>query len=152
MNEYKLATFDINNTMIESEHEQFTDSINDISGINKSTSLNRIRPIMQDYLLVWLNPNPISENHQDILTQLRNIINNIKVFTDTNKCVDFLTEAKESKIFLIVDIIKGQEIISIIHDNPQLYDIFIILDNTIDDEKWTEQWINKEDNKRCYIR
>jgi len=141
MNEYKLATFDINNTMIESEHEQFTDSINDISGINKSTSLNRIRPIMQDYLLIWLNPNPISENHQDILTQLRSIINNIKVFTDTNKCVDFLTEAKESKIFLIVDIIKGQEIISIIHDNPQLYDIFIILDNTIDDEKWTEQWI-----------
>jgi hypothetical protein len=87
--------------------------------------------MLQDFLLIWLDTNidESTEDCQNTLVQLRNIINDVNVFTECNETVDFLTEFDDIKAFLILTSNIGQQLIPLIHNIPQLDAIYIFYNN-----------------------
>jgi tetratricopeptide (TPR) repeat protein len=66
----------------------------------------------------------------DALTQLRNIHDYVTTFTDSDECVDFLTDIEDEKIFMILSGTVQEETISLIHGIHQLDTIIIYSDIT----------------------
>lgn len=60
--------------------------------------------VAQNVILIWLD-NKIDENNeecQDIITQLRYVVNFVKIFNDVDQCIDFLINIYNEKIFIII--------------------------------------------------
>ncbi|UJR06786.1 hypothetical protein I4U23_011073 [Adineta vaga] len=110
------------------------------------------RYIAQDYLLIWLNNDidEANEEYQNILKHLRTIVDTIDIFTNLNECVDFLTEFNDIKTFLIVNDTIGEQIIPLIHDLPQLYQIYIFSHKICLSDEWTKKW-SKIKNKEVSL-
>jgi tetratricopeptide (TPR) repeat protein len=116
------------------------------TGTTTTASSNTTRTrqgIIENFVLIWLDVNvdPSNEECQNTLTQLRNVANNVNIFTEPNKCVDFITELEGVKAFLIVSGTLGRQIISLIHDIPQLHTIYIFGRNTSKYQQWSKSWI-----------
>src|SRR4051812_18899637 len=94
--------------MMDTKNLQNINTTNDEDQNKKSTNLSRFRLYprnVQNVVLVWLDLNvsdALDDEHRDIIKQVRSIINDINVFSDVNKCVDFLHEMKYEKAFMIV--------------------------------------------------
>ncbi|CAF1187864.1 unnamed protein product [Adineta steineri] len=101
-----------------------------ISPLNFETHTNDDYPkrrIIQNFFLIWIdsNMNKFSINYQDIITQLRRIVNTIYTYTNINTCIDFLSKIGIEKTFLIVSSSLCEELIPLIHDISQLDTIYI---------------------------
>ncbi|CAF1472959.1 unnamed protein product [Adineta ricciae] len=99
--------------------------------------------IAQGYLLIWLDHNidETNEECQNILKLLNNVDNTINIFTNPDECVDFFTETNGIKTFLILNNILGEQIIPLIHDIPQLDQIYIFSrTNLSSDHEWIKKW------------
>ncbi|CAF3818168.1 unnamed protein product [Adineta steineri] len=121
----------------------------DISNENedkKATTILRVRPhhrIIENFLVVWLDPNLqdiIDDDCRDIIDQLRSIVNSIDIYSDVDYCIDFLSDIKDEKAFMILSGAFGQQIISYIHDIPQLHSIYIFCGSKIKHEQWAKDW------------
>jgi tetratricopeptide (TPR) repeat protein len=86
------------------------------------------RRILENFAVVWFNQNvdQSSNDYQHSLSQLRQIIPSIEVFTYVDDCIDYLNEIKNEKVFLIVSDLPGQELVPIIQDIPSLYAIYVL--------------------------
>ena len=117
---------------------------------NKPTVIRRRLPgprILQDYRLVWVDGN-FSESDgdcQNTLRQLRTVVNDVKVFTESTACVDFLREVSEEKVFVIVSGALGKDLVPRIHALPQLDTIYIFCGNRERHKPWTEEWSKVKD-------
>jgi tetratricopeptide (TPR) repeat protein len=111
------------------------------SRVPSGTTHPRRRPV-QNYLLIWIDASidQSSKDYQNTLAQLQNVVNDVNIFTEPDKCINFLTEIGDMKAFLIADDILGQQIISLIHDSPQLDAICILCENKSQHEEWTNRW------------
>jgi tetratricopeptide (TPR) repeat protein len=107
-----------------------------------STTTHTRQCIVQNFLLVWMDAkiNQSSADCQNALAQLRNVVNDIHLFTEPDQCVDFLTDIKDMNAFLIADGSLGQQIIPHMHDIPQLDVIHIFCANKSRHEEWTKKW------------
>jgi tetratricopeptide (TPR) repeat protein len=107
-----------------------------------STTIHNRQRIVQNFLLIWLDASidQSKKDCQDTLTQLRNIVNDIHLFTERDQCVDFLTDIKDMNAFLIADGSLGQQIIPLMHDIPQLDTIHIFCGDKSRHEEWTKKW------------
>jgi tetratricopeptide (TPR) repeat protein len=106
----------------------------------------RLRPhprIIENFLVVWLDSNlddlSIDDSH-DIVDQLRSIVNSVNTFNDVDRCVDFLSDIKDEKVFMIISGSLGQQIISHIHDISQLHSIYVFCGSKIKHEQWVKDW------------
>ncbi|CAF4528469.1 unnamed protein product [Rotaria sp. Silwood2] len=98
--------------------------------------------ILPNYLLIWLNEN-IDESKQDCqnaLAQLRDIVNDIYIFTSPDDCIDFLTEIDNQKAFMILSGVLGQHLIPIIHEIPQLEITYVYCSEQTQHEQLTKIW------------
>ncbi|CAF2636615.1 unnamed protein product [Rotaria sp. Silwood2] len=99
--------------------------------------------IVQNFLVIWLNSNneEVNENNKhDNLMQLRSVVNTVKTFTNMNRCVDFLTDIQDEKVFMILAASISQYIVPLIHDIPQLNSIYILSENESIDNACIQQW------------
>ena len=64
-----------------------------------------------------------------------------------DKCVDFLTDINDEKVFMIIPPALSQQLIPVIHDILQLNTIFIVGNYSTDDELLSER-ISK--SERCF--
>jgi hypothetical protein len=110
----------------------------------------RRRLNVQNFVLVWLDTKR-NEEHLSI-NQFRQSIDMINTFMDTDQCVDFLTDIEDLKIFLIISDVLGQQFITLIHEIPQIYSIYIFYEDKSKDKIWINDWakvqggfINTED-------
>jgi tetratricopeptide (TPR) repeat protein len=97
---------------------------------------------VQNFTLIWLDSN-IDESNRDFkhsLTQLRQIVNTIDTFIDVDTCVDFLTQIKDEKVFMIVSGAIGQSAIPVIHDLSQVDSIYVFCGNKLKHEQWAKEW------------
>ena len=97
------------------------------------------RRILQNYLLVWVDPNidESSSDHQDALQQLGTVVNDVTVFTDSNACVKFLRSFSNEKTLVITSGELGQDLVPCIHEIPRLHAIYILgSDRTL----WMKEW------------
>lgn len=100
----------------------------------------KTRIIVQNFLLVWLDPSldETKDHIHDALNQFRFIVNTVNIFTDSDQCIDFITEIKDTKIFMILSQSLSEYIIPIIHSMSQLYSIFILCNDKSCPENWTQ--------------
>ncbi|CAF1472748.1 unnamed protein product, partial [Rotaria sp. Silwood1] len=111
-----------------------------------TTSRNAVLPqtarrILQNFLLVWLDAN-LQESDNDFknsLQHLRKIVASITKFTDAQQCVNFLSEIKKEKIFMIVSGSLGRQIVPEIEALPQLEAIYVFCGNQSVHEQWAKK-------------
>ena len=112
---------------------------------NKSTTIRCRLPgarILQDYRLVWVDGN-FSESDadcQNTLQQLRTVVNDVQVFTESNACVDFVNDVIEEKVFVIASGALGKDLVPQIHALPQVDTVYIFCGNRERHKPWTEEW------------
>ncbi|CAF3239836.1 unnamed protein product, partial [Rotaria sp. Silwood2] len=114
-------------------------------GMSKSTNRNAMlsRPVhrtLQNFLLIWLDANfdESKDYYKKAIQHLRHIVATITTFTDVDQCIDFLSDIKYEKVFMIVSDTLGQYIIPEIQALPQLDSIYVFCYNQFIDERWTE--------------
>ncbi|UJR15061.1 hypothetical protein I4U23_002032 [Adineta vaga] len=97
---------------------------------------------VQNVLLVWLdkNFNGKNEDHQNIATKLRCIINGINIYVDSNQCIEFMKNIEDHKVCMIISGCFEQQIVPRIHSMSQVDSIFILYDNNKHHEDWIQEW------------
>ncbi len=96
--------------------------------------------MMQNILLIWLDNN-IDENNTDCrntITQLRCSVNTINTFTNTDRCIDFLTDIYDENVCMIISGALCQHLVPLIHPVIQLQTIFIFCRNKTQLEQWAK--------------
>lgn len=98
---------------------------------------------VQNFVLLWLDLNvsvALDDEHRDIVNQVRTIVYDINIFSDANKCLDYLYEIKHEKVFMIVSGALGQHIVPHIHNMSKLDSIYIFCGLPVRHEKWVQEW------------
>jgi tetratricopeptide (TPR) repeat protein len=126
---------------IESSMDVHKSKQNSFPSLSSTTTLNRQR-IVQNFLLIWMDASidQSKKDCQNTLAQLRNIVNDVHLFTDPDQCVDFLSDIKDMNAFIIADGSLGQHTIPLMHDIPQLDSIYIFCGNKSRHEEWAKKW------------
>jgi tetratricopeptide (TPR) repeat protein len=97
---------------------------------------------VQNVLLVWLDNSIDTHNKecQATITELRRVVNDIKTFTDSDQCVQFIEDINNNKAWMIISGSLGQHIVPRVHDMPQVDAIFIFCGDKKRHEQWAKQW------------
>lgn len=82
--------------------------------------------MMKNCIIIWLNT---TGNHTNSIKQLRYVSETISLFTDVDECIRFLTDIKDDRAFLIITGTLGEQMVSLIHDIPQLDSIYFFSDH-----------------------
>ena len=87
----------------------------------------RTRRLIQNFLLVWLDANldESKANFKNSVERLRNIVASIHTFKDIGKCIEFLNEINQEKIFIIVSGSLGRQVVPDFENMPQVQSIYI---------------------------
>ncbi|CAF1138424.1 unnamed protein product [Adineta steineri] len=95
---------------------------------------------MQSALLIWLDNNidETNDDCQNTITKLRRAVNDIKIYTNGNQCLEFIRTIVDNKVCMIISGSLGQQIVPRVHNMSQIESIFIFCD----DHKHHEQWVN----------
>ncbi|CAF0794620.1 unnamed protein product [Adineta steineri] len=104
--------------------------------------IQRRRQMVQNYSILWLEEciNQTNKDYENIWTQLKTITNDINVFKQRDECIDFLTDVEEDiKSFLILENTMAQEIMPLINDIPQLFNVYIFDDIEVLHKEWTKK-------------
>ena len=110
---------------------------------NLKRQINAVRrKVVQNFLLVWLDTSITTSNKdaQNTLQQLRSVVNDITLFTDSNECVAFMQDVQMEKVFVITSGSLGQALVSCIHPMAQVSVIFIFCGDQRRHEKWATEW------------
>jgi tetratricopeptide (TPR) repeat protein len=100
------------------------------------------RHAIQNFRIIWLDVN-IDESvkySQNSINHLCRWVNTIDTFTDADECVDFLSEIKDDKVFMIVSNAFERNIVPMIHEMFQLNSIYVFLDDHTHYEQWPKEW------------
>lgn len=78
---------------------------------------------IQNLTVIWLTT---SNDHTNSLGQLTHITDAVRIFIDINQCIDYVTEIKVGKIFVIIDYTLESELLSLINELPQVDSIYFL--------------------------
>ncbi|CAF0789093.1 unnamed protein product [Adineta steineri] len=95
-----------------------------------------------NYLLLWVDVS-IDERKkdcQDTLTQLKNVVNDVKLCTEPNQCIQVLNKTDKERAFVITSGSLGQHLVPEIHGIPQLDAIYIFCGNKSRHQGWSQNW------------
>lgn len=83
--------------------------------------------ILENCIIIWLdlNVNQYDVDVQHSVNELQRVANSIKIFAHADQCIDYLTDIKNEKAFMIVSGSIDQQFMSLIQDIPQLYAIYV---------------------------
>ena len=100
-----------------------------------------VRRTIQNFLLIWLDAscNEGNEDFKNSIKHLRRLVVSITTFTDADECIDYLSEIKTEKVFMIVSGALGEKVIPIIESWPQLALVYVFCGN----QAYHEQWAKK---------
>ena len=93
--------------------------------------------------LVWLDESIDENNDQDYcnaLKPLQQLVNTINLFTDIDKCIDFITDNNNDQIFVIVSKSFSQIIVPVVQDIPLVNSVYILDQNKDSSQQWIQQW------------
>ena len=112
-----------------------------INRVFKTSSRSSQIRILENFIIIWLDSNidDSDEDTRNITIYLQSIVSSIKRFTDSDECVDFLTDIEDEKVFMVVSDYFGQEILPLIVDIPQLHSIYVLCNHQAEHEQWTHE-------------
>ena len=98
--------------------------------------------MVQTFRLIWLdsNLNDNNEEFSNTVKQLRHVVSTITMFTDEEKCVQFINSMNDEKACVIIEKSFVQNIIPRIHDRPQIHSIFICCSSRQQHERLNKYW------------
>ena len=116
-------------------------SSNDVA--NFSTTQKTRLKTFDNSLLIWFDPNIDQSNDtfHNATAKLKSSVSVIKIFTDIDRCVDFLTDITHEIVFMIVSNIIDENILRLIHDIPSLNAIFVLVENKLKHAEWSKDWL-----------
>ncbi|CAF1060601.1 unnamed protein product [Rotaria sordida] len=105
-------------------------------------SQQRRQRMTENYLVIWVDANINMENEdcQHILSQLRDVINEVKICITADECIRLLNENKEETSFVISSGKLGQVLVPTIHRMQNLDSIYIFSHNKELHEEWAKHW------------
>lgn len=108
--------------------ETYTDKSVVSCGHDQQLVEYRKRKNFEDFIIVWLDAdNDLhAENNQNDLIQLRQLVNRLELFNDVDECVDYMTDVKHEKVFLIVSDAFSEIVILLIQNIQQIVSIYIL--------------------------
>ena len=98
--------------------------------------------MVQNVLLIWLDKN-IDDNStdcQNTVTQLQGVVSTVNKLTNTDRCIDFLTDHYNEKAIMIISTALCRNTVPLIHDIDQLDVVFILCKNKARHEQWAKEW------------
>ncbi|CAF1338426.1 unnamed protein product [Adineta steineri] len=113
---------------------------------DKYTSIPVPRPRVRttkNFLLVWLHNSTDTVNnndYQNIIIELQQAVSGVHRFTDADEMVDFITDVAEEPIVLILSEVFVQTMISVAHEIPQVECVYILNENNVQCEQWSNKW------------
>ena len=100
-------------------------------------------PVIQNFHLVWLHTNIDQMNDQRFhsIMKLQEVINTINIFTDVDRCVDFITDHDEAA-FVVICGIQSQTLVSIVEDIVQVKRVYLFYETILQSEKYLNKCPN----------
>ncbi len=89
--------------------------------------------------MAWLNTNNEEFNSSDChstILELQQVVSTVNKFIDVDECIDFVTDIKEEKVFMVLSGESGRTIVPIIQDILQINSIYIFCENKSNHEQW----------------
>jgi hypothetical protein len=124
-----------------------TESDSPLNASATSNTQNNLSQVIQTriaehFIIVWLNltTNYSPEDMNDSISKLQYVVNSVKVFTVSNECMDFLTNVRDEKVFMVISEPFEQSVVPRIHDNPQVHSVYIFNHQQTDNQQWTQQY------------
>ncbi|CAF1506227.1 unnamed protein product [Rotaria magnacalcarata] len=120
------------------------------SDLNRRVSIvNSIleKPILQNFLLIWLDPNidKSQPQYKQPLAELQRLVASINTFTRIEDCINFIDGIQETKVFMIVSGSLGQSIVPQIHDKTHVDSIYVYCRDAERHRKWSSSWSKVKD-------
>jgi hypothetical protein len=90
-----------------------------------------LRRNFESFCLVWLSAsgNNADEKILSIQSKLRQAINHLELFNDPKECIDYIKCIENEKVILIICDASEEDILSEIHDWPQLLAVYLIFNH-----------------------
>lgn len=120
---------------------------NNETTIVKPNHLPTSNELVQNFLLVWLDEK-LNENTNDFrnsLQRLRNVVNVVKIFQDTNQCIKYIKTLETEKAFLIVSGRLCHTVVPNVHEIDQIYSIYIFCEKRSKYVEWAKDWPKVKD-------
>jgi hypothetical protein len=95
-----------------------------------------------DIYVGWLaEPNEdANQELPDSILQLYEVTSFVQTFSDPNELVDFATNMKDEKLFVIISASFTEYTIPFLNDLPQIDSIYILCYETIENKEWVTQY------------
>ncbi|CAF3374934.1 unnamed protein product [Rotaria sp. Silwood1] len=87
--------------------------------------------VTENFIIVWLDLKSETLN-ESVMNQLRKMINSINVFSDTEQCINYLSQIQHEQIFMIVSNFFDLKFFSIVEEISQIDSIYVLYDKKID--------------------
>ena len=98
--------------------------------------------IVQNVVLIWLDSSIDASNSdcQNTIINLRDAVNTINIFSNSEECMDFLKDVTDEKACIIISGALGQTMVPQVHNLSQVDSIFIFCRNKEYHEAWANDW------------
>ncbi|CAF3481265.1 unnamed protein product [Rotaria socialis] len=95
---------------------------------------------LEEFTVIWLDARiDTSVDCIDTKKHLQSIINYLKTFNDSAKCIDYIKAVKEEKVFLIVSGTYGEKVVPDIENLPQIRVVYVFCQNAEKHQKWASK-------------
>lgn len=100
-----------------------------------------------DCILIWLDTqiDETKSTSHDIAMRFRSIVNTVRIFTDADQCVDYITQLKNGRVFMVISTILAKHIVPQIHDVLQLDSIYMFCKDKMHYDRWTSRYPKVKD-------
>ena len=95
---------------------------------------------LESFACLWLDQNVnATEDNRDTLQELRQVINHLRTFDNSDECEQYIRQITKEKVVLIVSGSAGRQIVPRLHDLTQFSACYVFCQ----DKKANEQWANR---------
>ncbi len=97
-------------------------------------------PNLESFACLWLDQSINStDDNRETQQQLRQVINHLQTFSDSDQCEEYIKQINKEKVVLIVSGSLGRQIVPRLHSLSQLSACYVFCG----DKEANEQWANK---------
>jgi tetratricopeptide (TPR) repeat protein len=114
---------------------------NDGHSNHRSLPQCRIKTV-ENFVVIWIDSSidETNENTQNSINHLRRIVNSIQTFNDIDQCVDYITNVKIEKVFVIVSGSLAQRVVPLIVGQSQLASIYVFCGDKQKHQRWASNF------------
>ena len=107
---------------------------------NKPTASQSNNPNLESFTCLWLDQDVnATEDNRDTQQELRQVINHLRTFDNSDQCEQYIQQINHEKVILIVSGSLGRQVVPRLHSLPQFSACYVFCR----DKQANEQWANK---------